>query len=59
LSDQEPIYCPAQTYRATLDSPAEFCENEVEQEGDLCDRHDEDDRADELHEAWLESKYND
>ena len=53
------IYCPAQTYRATLDSPAEHCENEVEDYGDLCPEHEEDDRSDELYEAWLESKYND
>jgi hypothetical protein len=55
----DPIYCPAQTYRATRDSPAEFCENEVEDFGDLCAVHDEDDRSDELYEAWLESKYDD
>ena len=59
LSDQEPIYCPAQTYRTTRDSPAEFCETEVDDYGDLCSIHDEDDRSDELYEAWLESKYND
>jgi hypothetical protein len=55
----EPIYCPAQTYRATRDSPAESCESEVENYGDLCPEHDEDDRSDELYDAWLESKYDD
>jgi hypothetical protein len=55
----EPIYCPAQTYRATRDSPAEFCENEVDDYGDLCSEHDEDDRSDELYEQYLESKYDD
>lgn len=55
----EPIYCHAQTYPATRDNPAEFCEEEVEQEGDLCARHDEDDRADELYDAYLESRYDD
>lgn len=50
------IYCPAQTYRATRDNPAEFCEEEVADHGDLCDRHDEDDRADELYERYLEDK---
>jgi len=55
----EPIYCPAQTYRATRDSPAESCENEVADYGDLCSIHEEDDRADELYDAWLESKYED
>jgi len=39
--------------------PASYCEVEVEQEGDLCDRHDEDDRADELYDAYLDSKYDD
>jgi len=59
MTGTDPIYCPAQTYRATRDSPAEHCENEVEDFGDLCAVHDEDDRSDELYEAWLESKYND
>ena len=53
------ILCHAQTYRATRDTPAEFCETEVEDYGDLCAVHDEDDRADEHYEAWLESKYDD
>ena len=55
----EPILCPAQPYQATRDSPAEFCENEVDDYGDLCPEHEEDDRSDELYEAWLESKYED
>jgi len=55
----DPIFCPAQTYRATRDTPAEYCENEVEDYGDLCPEHDEDDRSDELYDAWLESKYED
>jgi hypothetical protein len=54
-----PIYCHAQTYRGSRLEPQEFCETEVAQEGDLCDRHDEDDRADELYEAYLESRYDD
>jgi hypothetical protein len=53
----DPIYCHAQTYRATRDNPAEFCTNEVEDYGDLCSVHDEDDRSDELYEQYLESKY--
>ena len=53
------IFCHAQTCRATRDSPAEFCETEVEDYGDLCAVHDEDDRADELYEQYLESKYDD
>ena len=54
-----PIYCPAQTYRATRDSPAEYCTNEVADYGDLCPVHDEDDRADELYDAYLDSLYED
>ena len=37
-------YCPAQTYAQTFDSPAEWCENEVENSGDLCTDHEADDR---------------
>lgn len=51
----EPIYCAAQTYRQTRDTPAEYCETEVGQEGDLCARHDEDDRADADYDNYLES----
>ena len=51
------IFCHAQTYRATRDSPAELCETEVDDYGMLCSVHDEDDRADELYEQYLESKY--
>jgi hypothetical protein len=36
----EEIHCPAQTYRQTRDSPAEYCENEVADYGDLCPEHD-------------------
>lgn len=55
----ETIYCPAQTHRATRDNPAEFCDTQVAEYGDLCDRHEEDDRSDELYEAYLESKWSD
>ena len=54
-----PILCHAVTYRATRDTPEELCETEVEDYGDLCAVHDEDDRADELYEQYLESKYDD
>ena len=50
-----PIYCPAMTYRQTRDTPAEWCETEVADYGDLCDRHDEDDRADSDYENYQES----
>jgi hypothetical protein len=50
----ETIYCPAQTYRQTRDTPAEFCENEVEDYGDLCSEHDAADRADDDYDQWKE-----
>ena len=53
-----PIYCSAQTYRATRETPAEFCENEVDGEGDLCADHDEEDRAAEAYDAWRERERN-
>lgn len=56
---KETILCPAQTYRATRDNPAEFCETEVDDYGDLCSKHDEDDRSDEAYEAYLESRWTD
>jgi len=34
-----PIYCIAETYAATRETPAEYCENEVEHDGDFCARH--------------------
>ena len=58
MSDQ-PIYCPAVISRATRDSPQELCENEVVDHGDLCDRHEEDDRADALYDAWRDSQFDD
>jgi len=48
------IYCPAQTYRQTRDNPAEYCENEVEDYGDLCSVHDAADREDEDYDRWKE-----
>jgi len=50
----DPIYCSAQTYRATRENPAEFCENEVDDDGDLCAVHDEEERAEEAYENWKE-----
>lgn len=38
-TENEPNYCPAQTYAQTLETPAEYCENEVENEGDYCGEH--------------------
>lgn len=55
----EPIYCPAQTYAGTRETPAEYCENEVADYGDMCEKHDEEDRADEAYQDWKESRYDD
>lgn len=49
-----PIYCPVETYPQTRESPAEFCENEVANEGDFCPAHDEDDRADDAYDRYRE-----
>ena len=51
----DPIYCPAQTYPSTPFEPAEYCENEVAEYGDLCPKHDEEDRADADYDNYLES----
>lgn len=53
----EVIYCPAMTYPRTPFEPAEFCENEVADWGDLCPTHEEEDRGDEAYENWKESRY--
>jgi len=50
----EPIYCPARTYPATPFEPAEYCTNEVNDYGDLCAVHDEEDRSDADYDAWKE-----
>ncbi|MDQ5860644.1 MAG: hypothetical protein M3536_00065 [Actinomycetota bacterium] len=49
------IYCPAQTYRQTRDEPAEFCETEVEDYGDLCPAHDADARMDDDYDRYKDS----
>jgi hypothetical protein len=56
----DPIYCPAQTFAGTYVEPAEYCETEVDDYGDMCERHDEEDRAAAAYEAWQEdSRYDD
>lgn len=43
---EEPVrYCAAETYPATSLSPADYCENEVSGDGDLCYWHDPDGAA--------------
>lgn len=51
----DPIFCPVQTYPQTREMPAEFCDELVSEEGDLCELHDEADRADDQYENYLES----
>lgn len=41
--DTEEFYCAAQTYAQTLETPAEYCENEVDNDGDYCSEHRDDD----------------
>jgi hypothetical protein len=53
------IYCPAQTYRQTRDTPAEYCENEVEDYGDFCGKHDAEDRSDADYERYLDDQRED
>ena len=55
----EVIYCTAQTFRGTREEPSEYCENEVDDEGDLCADHDEEERATEAYENWKDSRYDD
>ena len=52
----ETIYCPAQTYRQTRDTPAEYCETEVENYGDLCPAHDEGARMEDDYDRYLEER---
>lgn len=54
-AQRAPTYCPAQTYRQTRDNPAEYCDEEVSEHGDLCASHEEDDRADEQYDSYVES----
>lgn len=54
----EQIFCPVQTYPQTRDSPAEYCEELVSEYGDLCERHDTEDRVDADYDNYLESLRN-
>lgn len=56
----DPIYCPAQTFAGRMyddPAPAEYCENEVDEEGELCADHDADARMDDDYDRYLEAKY--
>lgn len=57
----ETIYCPAQTRAARMyedPEPAEYCENEVADYGDLCPEHEytDEDAADDAREHDYESR---
>lgn len=53
------ILCPAQTYPQTRDTPAEYCENEVADYGDLCSVHDAAAREDDDYDRFLDAKFED
>ena len=52
------FYCPVQTYPQTREMPAEWCDELVSEEGDLCERHDytDEDAADDAREHDHESR---
>ena len=58
-ADDYPIFCSAQTYRATRETPAEYCENEVFVEGELCSEHDADARAEDDYDRYQQMKEDD
>lgn len=58
----EAFYCGVETRAASMyvdPEPAEFCEEEVENQGDLCTRHEEDDRADADYDDYREAQLED
>lgn len=54
-------YCSSETYRATRLQPAEYCENEVEDEdSDLCpscQRYEDGPDPDDAYDAWRERDF--
>jgi hypothetical protein len=57
---EHPIYCTAQTYAGSRFEPREYCETEVSEYGEMCEKHDEEERATAAYEAWREdSRYDD
>lgn len=52
-ANREVYHCGFRTYAASINGPAEYCENEVEHEGDLCPVHEEPD-DDLAYESWKE-----
>lgn len=57
--EEQSVYrCGFRTHVASLNGPEEFCENEVEHEGDLCPAHEEPD-DDYDYERHRDAKYDD
>lgn len=57
-----PVYtCGAETYAQTRETPAEYCEEEVDTEDERCAKHDgsAQDRDDYDYEAWKEERRGD
>jgi hypothetical protein len=61
-----PYYCGVQTRAARMyedPEPAEYCEVEVEHEGQMCDAHEaaeyDDGRDDDAYDRWKDSRYDD
>lgn len=52
----EVIYCAAQTFRGWGLEPSEYCENEVDDYGDLCPAHDTEARDEDDYDRYLQSK---
>ena len=48
-------YCTAETYPQTRETPAEWCDELVSEEGDLCELHDTEDRDDSDYDNYLEN----
>lgn len=60
--NDEVFYCSGQTYAATRYQPAEYCEEEVDEEGDLCRFHQQEEDGpdpDDARDAWLEMSWED
>lgn len=60
--EQEVFYCSQETYRASQYQPAEYCENEVDNEGDLCGscgRYEEGPDPDDARDEWLDRQAED
>lgn len=52
----DPAFCPAQTYASTRLEQAEYCMNEVPEEGVLCSEHDAEAHAADEYDRYLQSK---